>query len=511
MSDILRELLVGLGFDFDKKSANEVMGVIEGVKKAALALGVAFSLHEVAEFVQGTVEEMAKLGDEVGELSQKIGVSAQALQELGAIAKDNGASQAELATGLKFISKNAAEAAAKGGEAAEGFAQLGVNVRDAHGQLKPAEQLFTEISDGIKGMKNETERTALATKLLGRSGTQLIPTLLKGSEALAKEREEVRALGGVMSDDFIAMSDKFEAAGEKQAQAAQGAKIAFSEGLLPVLLELREESLKFMVKVVQPLARAVGKGLGKAVDVAAKALRTLLSLVKPIVDGLAGMSSGLGKAIEFSDMLTAAILGLTALLVAKSAVMALAWAVANAPLLLTILLVAAIAIAIGLLIEDFIKMGEGGESVTGMLVQGFIDLYDEIGSIPGVIWAALKTALAFWLEFFGMAHDEAVDFVANLDDIFSNFWQNAIDYWAGLFNGFIGGIVDKFRAIASVVGIGGGGSQTTVNNNMQANVNANVTGATTPEQVGPAVANHVGLAMDGMLQSTQQNYVTAAP
>src|SRR3990172_8147461 len=214
----LREILVALGYELDKGQEKAVLNGISTIKKAALGLGVAFSAKALAGFIADTVEGVARAGSEIGELAQKIGVSAQALQELAPIAAKNGASMGDLAAGLRTLSKNAFEARGGSKELQAGFAQLGVSVTDSNGNLKTSEQLLTELSDGFAGMTDETARTAIAQKLLGKSGTQLIPTLLKGSAELERQRQRARELG-IMDEELLKLSSDFTDAQADQASA----------------------------------------------------------------------------------------------------------------------------------------------------------------------------------------------------------------------------------------------------------------------------------------------------
>lgn len=421
---VLRELLVGFGFEFDKGSEKEIHGVIEGVKKAALALGAAFTIKEIGDLIVGTVEQVAHLADSMGELSQKVGVNAQALQALGHIAKDNGSSVEGLATGLKFLSKNAVEAKDGSKELHAAFAKMGVSVTDASGQVKPAEELFVQLSDSFAGMTNEAERTAMAQKIFGKSGTELIPTLLLGSKALDEQRKEAVALGLVMSDDLIKAGDAFEKAANNQAGAVQGLSNMFAQELLPTMTEMKIQTTKLIVKVLQPLSRELGKGIAHALNMVRAAFDGVLYILRPLIDGISKLSEGLHTTATLGDIVAAMITGLAALLAAKAVVMAVAWLVANAPLLLTIGLLGLLVLAIGAIIDDFIEMGKGNESVVGTMIQGWKDLVAEFDSIPQAIAEMLKTALDFWFghesairKIFGGLFDWIADQFKTITDI----------------------------------------------------------------------------------------------
>lgn len=141
--------------------------------------------------------------DRVDKLSQKIGISRVAFQEWDYILGQSGASVEGLQMGVKTLS-NAADEARKGTALyAEAFDRLGVSVTDANGNMKDQETLFAEVFSALADMENQTERTALATKLLGRSATELAPTLNTSKEGIEQLRSEAHSLGLVYSDELV--------------------------------------------------------------------------------------------------------------------------------------------------------------------------------------------------------------------------------------------------------------------------------------------------------------------
>jgi hypothetical protein len=141
--------------------------------------------------------------DRVDKLSQKIGLSRVAFQEWDYILGQSGASVEGLQMGIKTLS-NAAEEARKGTALyAESFDKLGVSVTDTNGKMKDQEILFSEVFSALADMENQTERTAIANKLLGRSATELSPTLNTSKEEIEQLRKEAHDLGVVYSDEVV--------------------------------------------------------------------------------------------------------------------------------------------------------------------------------------------------------------------------------------------------------------------------------------------------------------------
>lgn len=88
--------------------------------------------------------------------------------------------------GLKTLS-TAMDEANKGTKTyTELFDRLNVNIHDTNGNLKDQETIFNEVFKALSAMENETERTAIASRLLGRSATELAPAMNGGAEAKSR-------------------------------------------------------------------------------------------------------------------------------------------------------------------------------------------------------------------------------------------------------------------------------------------------------------------------------------
>ena len=93
--------------------------------------------------------------------------------------------------------------------AVDAFADLGINIYAADGQLKGTEQLFMESAEALSKMENNTKKAALATVVFGRAGTSLLPMLRDGPEGLLAVMEEAKKLGIVMSTEDATAAAQF--------------------------------------------------------------------------------------------------------------------------------------------------------------------------------------------------------------------------------------------------------------------------------------------------------------
>ena len=134
--------------------------------------------------------------DELGKASQKFGVGVEALSGLEYAAKLTDVSFEGLEKGLGKLSKAMLDAAANpAGEAAKSFKALGVSATDAQGNLKSTEVLFGDIAEKFSNLQDGAGKTAIAIKLFGKAGADIIPLLNQGKTGIAGMVAEAEKFG----------------------------------------------------------------------------------------------------------------------------------------------------------------------------------------------------------------------------------------------------------------------------------------------------------------------------
>jgi hypothetical protein len=127
--------------------------------------------------------------------------------------------------GIKRMSATIYDAAAGSKQAADALAAIGLSAQQLQG-MSPEDQ-FTAIMEGLAGIDDASQRAAVAQKLLGRAGTELLPMVNNLEEA----RERARELGLVMSDEAAQKAADFSDALNEIKSAAKGVALAIGESL----------------------------------------------------------------------------------------------------------------------------------------------------------------------------------------------------------------------------------------------------------------------------------------
>lgn len=141
--------------------------------------------------------------DHIDKMSQKIGVSRTAYQELDFALSQSGTSVDSLQAGLKTMTAAMDGVASGSKKNIEQFERLGVAVQNNDGTFRSQEDVFFDVVTALQNMDDQTEKARLATELFGRSGSELMPLLNGAAGSMDEMRQKAHDLGLVMSDEAI--------------------------------------------------------------------------------------------------------------------------------------------------------------------------------------------------------------------------------------------------------------------------------------------------------------------
>ncbi len=207
------------------------IGVVIGAAGVAIAtagIAIEATLFEMAE-------KTAHLGTQMDLLSQRTGLSTEALGGLGYAAQTQGVSIDNVTTGLRLLASHMEDAQTKGGAAADTFGKLGVTFSDMGGQLRPTNEVLFDVADRFLHMANGAEKSALAVELFGRGGLAMIPILNQGRDALEQQAAEAERLGIVFSEEAAKRSHEFEDAILRLHLSLDGLTYAIGQQAYPIL------------------------------------------------------------------------------------------------------------------------------------------------------------------------------------------------------------------------------------------------------------------------------------
>lgn len=342
---IIDSLVAQLSFDFDSKALEKFDKGMKDAGKVVAAVSAAATVAGAAIFA--FTSKIAEQNDEVGKLAQRLGVTAQTINELGFVAQLNGGSINAMNSSLENLGKIASETARGVGSGVEAFGLLGVSVSDANGNIKETDSLLLDVADSIAKLSTQSEKIELLSKL-GIDSSLLI-AIEQGSAAIREQRKEVEALGFVLDKEATTRAADFNDAMLRLKTVVEGVSSAIGTKLMKqitpminIFLEwfkankelIKQNLTEFFTKLTSVINTLYGVGV------------RVVSVIDRIVEAFGG----------WQIALTAVAVGLTAV---------------NARALLLPTIIFAVASAIFLLIEDLVAFAEGADSQIGNLAEKF--------------------------------------------------------------------------------------------------------------------------------------------
>lgn len=216
-----------------KESAGAIAGAVAPL---APAVAAAFAVEKL----RGAVDLLDKLDD----LAEKSGIAVKELSALRFAGEAVGTPLEALATGTRKLATHMADAAGGSKEALAAFDAIGIKVRDASGNLRSMDAVLLDVADRFAVYADGAGKSALATALFGKTGTEMIPMLNLGSSGIKRLRTEAEQLGAVYGADLAAKGAQFNDNLKKLQLASEAAAIALASHVIPQLVTLTEKMIE---------------------------------------------------------------------------------------------------------------------------------------------------------------------------------------------------------------------------------------------------------------------------
>lgn len=204
-----------------------------GMQKTGLGMVAAGTA--IAGGMFAITQSVAEGSKELVRTAAKVGMSVEEWQKIGFAAKYSGVDADKFRLSLQKLQKQQFEASIGNKAAEKNFKLMGLSVKDASGHLKPANILFSELSDKFAKAPNGPAKTAMAMKLFGKTGADLIPFLNKGSAGIDELRKQAEKTGNVLSGKNVADLKVYNEHIKESKIQLEGMKIQLAIAVLPIL------------------------------------------------------------------------------------------------------------------------------------------------------------------------------------------------------------------------------------------------------------------------------------
>ena len=208
MANVANTSIVISAVDQATETINKVTGGFTSLEKRWVGLVSALGISAGVGYLTNLVKQSLEAADSMGDLAASVGVNVATLSKYKLAADVSGTSLEGLANGLKRLSVNMLDTSNGTGEAQDAFKALNVSVTDSNGKLRDADKVLVELADKFSNMEDGTTKTALAMRVFGKAGAELIPFLNNGSAGLQELADTAEALGLVLDEKTVAAADR---------------------------------------------------------------------------------------------------------------------------------------------------------------------------------------------------------------------------------------------------------------------------------------------------------------
>lgn len=381
-AETIKEFLVGLGFKVDEAGLAKFS---EGIASASLRVtALAAATTAAAGVIVAGVQKIAADFDQMDKLATQFRTTADAIDEFADAAGILGIKEETAVEGLKNLDRAIVDTSMDMGRAKAVFADLGITVKDAAGNLKPTTEVMAELAEKFKGMERGKQ-----IRVMERLG--LDPSLLKlfnaDMVALRAEMEAIDKAAGLDFGQAMAESKAFMEIWRAMQQEIQKWKLLFKTTMESVSVKLMPKfraQIRAITDAMINFRRKVMDNLPKAIEAIMPIIGVIMRIAEAFIKITARIASGAMTIIGWLLKLNEFTGGWAGYILAAAA----AWKYLNLAFLKTPLgMLLSLAAVVALLIDDFLTFKEGGDSL--------IDWGSGFGIVMQGVTAALTGFLAY--------------------------------------------------------------------------------------------------------------------
>ncbi|MFO3907777.1 hypothetical protein AAHD62_25295 [Enterobacter hormaechei] len=200
MADTIRDYLVSLGFDIDGAGQAKFEATLKGVAANVVKLGAV--VESTALAIVGFTTSIANGLDKLYWASQRTGATVNGIKALGYAASQTGSSAEAAQNSLESLARFM-----RSNPGAEGFLnRLGVQTRDASGQMRDMSAIFTGVGQRLSSMPYY--RANQYAQMLGIDENTLM-AMRRGMSGFTAEYQSMMHKTGFDADKAAKQSNKF--------------------------------------------------------------------------------------------------------------------------------------------------------------------------------------------------------------------------------------------------------------------------------------------------------------
>lgn len=204
LGDVLDDLTGKLGINLPEGATSTLNSMVSLGGELTVLIGAfaaaAVAVVEVEKALANLTLEQAAAAGEIQDVAMQTGLSTEAVQRYQYACDLIGVSFDTVASSQAKMIQSMADVQSGSETAAATWNQLGIEVMNADGSLRDAQEVFLEVIDVLGQIENVTQRDAVSMEIFGRSAQDLNPLIVQGTDAFQALCDEASKVGTVLTD-----------------------------------------------------------------------------------------------------------------------------------------------------------------------------------------------------------------------------------------------------------------------------------------------------------------------
>ena len=321
LGDVLDDLTGKLGINLPEGATSTLNSMVSLGGELTVLIGAfaaaAAAVVEVEKALANLTLEQAAAAGEIQDVAMQTGLSTEAVQRYQYACDMIGVSFDTVASSQAKMIQSMADVQSGSETAAATWNQLGIEVMNADGSLRDAQEVFLEVIDVLAQIENATQRDAVSMEIFGRSAQDLNPLIVQGTDAFQAFYDEASDVKDILTDvqleTLAGLDDEMHRVEARFESGANSMALKFT----PALQEFYEKTSEGIKGIEEDFAASglvtVFGSLLELVTALSPAFDNLGEILKacsPVFYGIALVIAGIADGIKVIELAVSSIINL---------------------------------------------------------------------------------------------------------------------------------------------------------------------------------------------------------
>ena len=321
LGDVLDGLTGKLGINLPEGATSTLNSMVSLGGELTLLIGAfaaaAAAVVEVEKALANLTLEQAAAAGEIQDVAMQTGLSTEAVQRYQYACDMIGVSFDTVASSQAKMIRSMADVQSGSETATATWNQLGIEVMNADGSLRDAQEVFLEVIDVLGQIENATQRDAVSMEIFGRSAQDLNPLIVQGTDAFQAFYDKASDVKDILTDvqleTLAGLDDEMHNVEARFESGANSMALKFT----PALQEFYEKTSEGIKGIEEDFAASglvtVFGSLLELVTALSPAFDNLGEILKacsPVFYGIALVIAGIADGIKVIELAVSSIINL---------------------------------------------------------------------------------------------------------------------------------------------------------------------------------------------------------